>query len=161
MFHERHDVQELTARQEIWRGLLQGQRAMLIRLAIPLKKDFGLTLAQYEALLALHQSRGGSLPATELAHELLYSSGSATHLINRLQELGYVSRSRGVDDARTQLVSITQAGSELITRATDSHVEALHQDFEPLIPDADIESLLGFARRLAAREGVRSAPPRH
>lgn len=151
----------LTPKQEIWRGLLHGQRAMLLRLGRELKRDYGLTIPQYEALLAVQQAPGGQLSATELARELLYSSGSGSNLIARLEQLGYVRRDHGVADARTQLVSLTPAGETLITAATEAHVTALAAEFEPLIPDADTAQLLAFARRLAAHEGVRSAPPEH
>lgn len=132
---------------------------MLLRLAESLKKEHGLTLAQYEALLALVQTPGGALNATELARQLQYSSGSATHLISRLESLGYVSRTKGMRDARTQQVSIAEVGAEVIARATEAHVAALSEEFEPLIAADDVEPLLSFARRLAAHEGVRSAPP--
>ncbi|MEB4614585.1 MarR family winged helix-turn-helix transcriptional regulator [Leucobacter sp. M11] len=149
----------LTPRQEIWRGLLHGQRSMLLRLGADLKRDFDLSLAQYEALLALFQSPGRSLSATGLARELLYSSGSATHLMRRLSERGLVRRSVDAEDARTHRVHLTEAGADLIERATASHVAALAEQFEPLIADADVPALLGFARAIAAHEGVRSAPP--
>lgn len=148
----------LTPRQEIWRGLLHGQRAMLLRLGARLKRDFGLSIAQYEALLALLQTPGRSLPATKLARELLYSSGSSTNLVKRLEGRGLVRREVGVADARTQHVSLTDAGAELIVRATEQHVADLAVEFDPLIADGDVDPLLGFARRLADNEGVRSAP---
>lgn len=149
----------LTPRQEIWRGLLHGQRAMLLRLGSELKRDFGLTIAQYEALLAVHQAPGGRLPATQLARELQYSSGSGSNLFARLEHLGLLRREAGVADGRTQVVSLTPEGAERIERATEAHVAALAREFEPLISDAEAPVLLAFARRLAGHEGVRSAPP--
>lgn len=138
-----------------------GQRALHLRLGAELKRDFSLTLPQYEALLAVQQSPGGRLPATELARQLLYSSGSGSNLIARLEALGLVGRSVGAADARTQEVALTAAGDELITRATAAHLAALAAEFEPLVPEDEVGVLLGFARRLAAAEGVRSAPPEH
>lgn len=149
---------QLSDRQEIWRGLLLGQRAMLLRLGRELKRDFDLSIAQYEALLALLQSPGRSLPATKLAHELLYSSGSAANLVKRLEERGLVSRATGTADARTQRVSLTEAGADLIERATEAHVAALAVEFDPLIADEQVDPLLRFARGIAEHEGVRSAP---
>lgn len=148
----------LTPRQEIWRGLLHGQRAMLLRLGVRLKRDFALSIAQYEALLALLQSPEKTLSATKLAGELQYSSGSSTNLVKRLEERGLVRRETGTSDARTQQVSLTDAGSDLIVRATEQHVADLAIEFDPLIGDMDVAPLLGFARRLAEYEGVRSAP---
>lgn len=44
---------QLGPRMEIWRGLLRGQRSMLLRLAARLKREHDLTTAQFEALLSL------------------------------------------------------------------------------------------------------------
>ncbi|MFD1828016.1 MULTISPECIES: MarR family winged helix-turn-helix transcriptional regulator [Mumia] len=149
----------LTPRQEIWRGLLLGQRSMLTGLAAELKKDFGLTVPSYEALLSLWEAPGHTLKATQLARSLVYSSGSASHLISRLCEAGLVDRVESPEDARVVQVVLTERGAELVERATDAHAESLAREFEPLIDDADLAPLLAFARRLAAHEGVTSAPP--
>lgn len=148
-----------TPRQEIWRGLLYGQRAMVLRLTAELKSEFGLTVPQFEALLLLSESPGTTLSTSALATGLLYSSGSASHLISRLAEQGHVERTPRRADARVIDVSLTAAGADLIARARSAHLASLSTEFEPLIADADVEPLLAFARRLAGNEGVTSAPP--
>lgn len=148
-----------TPRQEIWRGLLYGQRAMMLRLTAELKAEFGLTVPQYEALLLLSESPRRTLTSSALATGLLYSSGSGSHLIGRLAEQGHVARTPRPEDARVIDVSLTDAGADLIARARSTHVASLRTEFEPLITDVEVETLLAFARRLAAHEGVMSAPP--
>ncbi|MXP21300.1 winged helix DNA-binding protein [Gordonia sp. HNM0687] len=148
----------LTARQEIWRGLLLGQKAMLTDLAVELKRDYGLTVPAYEALLSLWESPDNSLHATELAKALVYSSGSASNLIKRLAEAGLVTRSSGDEDGRTVRVSLTPTGVDVIERATAAHRQSLAETFEPLIDDDEVGPLLEFARKLAAHTGVLSAP---
>ena len=152
-------IRSLTARQEIWRVLLRGQRSMLLRLSAPLKQQHGLTVPQYEALLTLWECPQRSLPASELAKHLLYSSGSASHLISRLEERGLVERETRDEDARVVRVRLTGEGEALISAATDAHVEQLKAEFEPLINDDEVEVLLRFVRRLADFEGVSTAPP--
>lgn len=149
----------LTARQEIWRGLLYGQRSMMLRLGGRLKEEFGLTVAQFEALLTLWETPGRRLPTTALSRTLLYSSGSTTHLVARLVESGWVERAPDPGDARVQLVNLTERGRGLIERAVAAHVEDLAACFDPLIEDADVDVLLAFARRLAEAEQVSSQPP--
>ncbi len=148
-----------TARQEIWRGLLLGQRSMLLGLAAELRDDHGLLVPWYEALLALWEAPDHTLTSSQLARSLLYTSGSASHLIRRLVEEGLVSREPSPDDARVMLLRLTDGGEARIRRASDAHLASLARVFEPLIPDADLAPLLGFARRLAEHEGVASAPP--
>ncbi|WP_051217902.1 MarR family winged helix-turn-helix transcriptional regulator [Nocardioides insulae] len=148
----------LSPRQEIWRGLLLGQRSMLTGLASELKKDYGLTVAAYEALLSLWEAPEHTLQATQLAHSLVYSSGSASNLIGRLVQAGHVVRRAGAHDARIVEVSLTPRGRDLVERATKAHRASIAREFEPLVADAEIATLLAFARRLAEREGVTAAP---
>lgn len=148
----------VTPRQEIWRGLLLGQRAMLTGLAAELKRDFGLTVASYEALLSLWEAPGHTLQATQLARSLVYSSGSASNLIKRLCESGLVVREVGGHDARVVEVALTVEGADLIQRARAAHRASLAREFDPLVGDDEVAPLLAFARRLAAYEGVAGAP---
>ena len=108
----------LTPRQEIWRGLLYGQRSMLLRLATELKIEHGLPVTWYEALLALWEAPRYTLTATQLAQSLLYTSGSASHLIARLADAGLISRTAAPEDARVVRLSLTPEGRERIEAAT-------------------------------------------
>ncbi|MEU2200633.1 MarR family transcriptional regulator [Isoptericola sp. NPDC019482] len=148
----------LTPRQEIWRGLLLGQRSMLTSMAAELKREFGLTLPAFEALLSLWEAPGGTMQTTRLARSLLYSSGSASHLISRLVDAGLVRRETSAEDARVIEVSLTARGTTLIEGAVEAHLASIARTFEPLVDDADVAALLGFARRMAAHENVVSAP---
>lgn len=149
-------IEHLDEPLEVWRGLLYGQRAMMTRLMAQVKREFGLTVPQYEALLFLSESPERRLAATDLAAGLLYSSGSASHLISRLAELGLVERTSDPADSRKVIVGLTLAGADVIDRATDAHVEALNSEFATLISPEALPVLLEFARTLAAHEGVNS-----
>ncbi len=148
----------LTERQEIWRGLLYGQRSLALRLTAELKSVFDLTAPQYEALLTLWEAPGNTLPANTLAKRLLYSSGSASHLISRLEERGLVRRRPDPADARVTVVGLTRTGLAKIEAATRHHLASIDREFAPLIEDADVAPLLDVTRRLAAHEGVRTTP---
>lgn len=151
-------MDQLTDDLEIWRGLLRAQRSMLNRLMSEMKRDFDLTTAQYEALLSLHEV-GGELSAGDLGRVLLYSSGSTTHLVARLEERGLVERFSERNDARRVCVRLTNAGRELIIDATDAHTAALNEQFAPILSDQVRGAVLEFARRFADAEGVTSQPP--
>lgn len=148
----------LTARQEIWRGVLYGQRSMLLRLVPELKVKHGLSVSCYEALLALWEAPDYTMTASELARSLLYTSGSASPLMARMADEGLVTRTVSRTDARVVHVGLTAAGRERVAAATDDHVVSLAREFDPLIRDDEVEVLLRFARRFAAHEHVVSAP---
>ncbi|WP_460795176.1 MarR family winged helix-turn-helix transcriptional regulator [Microbacterium sp. GXF0217] len=146
-------------RIETWRRLLRGQRAMMLRLTVRLKREFDLTAAQYEALQSLNHA-GGTMTAARLARDLLYSSGSATHLLARLEERGLIIRVASPTDGRVVDISLTEEGQALITAATAAHIADVHDAFSPLIPDDEISVLVAFARRLEAAEHADQAQQR-
>lgn len=144
-------------RLAIWRGLLFGQRSLTLRLGATLRREFGLTIAQFEALTTLEEAPGGALPMSALAQRLLYSSGSASHLVDRLQERGLLARSIDPSDGRVIMVALTEEGAALVAGARAAHRQALLEEFAPLIAEHEVGPLLDFANRLAAQEGV--VPP--
>ncbi len=143
----------------IWRGLLYGQRSMLLRLTAKLKKDFDLTAAQFEALSFLREAPDHTLPATQLASCMLYSSGSASHLFARLTERGLVERRQDGDDARVIHVALTREGLRLARAAGAAHRQDLLEQFAPLVHPGEAELLQRFTDRLEEAEGVSKTPP--
>lgn len=151
-------------RLEIWHGLLFGQRAILNRLTANLKSEFGLTLPQFEALQVLSRTPDGAMTAGDLGRALLYSSGSATNLLTRMEHLGLVDRTPCPDDARVVLIRLTRQGASTIARASAAHRRSIEQAFSPVVSDDEVQPLLAVTRRLVASEELdrlpHFAPPR-
>ena len=143
-------------KHELWRLLLIGQRRMSQAYAARLKADFDLTTAQFEALVVIQEASDHTLSMSHLSKRVLYSSGSATNLIKRLEERGLVTRSTGTTDARSVLVSLSDAGADLITRARAAHEADLEDTFVPLVEEEEMETLMRFARRLSAHRTKRT-----
>ncbi|GAA2181380.1 hypothetical protein GCM10009785_16030 [Brooklawnia cerclae] len=142
---------------EIWRHLVYAQRSLTSQFAGRLRREFGLTMSQFEALLALWEAPGHFLHVSQLARTLLYSSGSTTHLVDRLKSLGLVGRCSCTADARMSEIRLTERGEDVIRRATQAYVATMEEMFEAHIEPGEIDTLLRFARRLAA--GQRSPEP--
>ena len=49
----------------------------------------------------------------DIAHRLLLETNTVTPLLQRMEKLGFVSRKKGEQDKRQQIVSLTQKGREL------------------------------------------------
>ena len=75
----------------------------------------GLNFRLLVALSYLHDHDGA--PQQELGDALSMDAGNVVLLLNELEDLGYVSRSRDPDDRRRHRVAITSAGREAIDRA--------------------------------------------
>lgn len=141
-----------------WRGILFAQRSLLVELEKAQKRDFGLSIAQFEALMTLLEAPGHRLRMSELSARLLYSSGSATKLFDRLVERGLAAREPDGRDSRVVTAVLTEAGAELITAARAAHAQFLHSGFAERIAPDELEVLARVARRLAADRGVSAAP---
>ncbi|QBI18635.1 MarR family transcriptional regulator [Egibacter rhizosphaerae] len=83
---------------------------------------FGLTFARYEVLKLLAFSRTGRLPMGKMGERLMVHPTSVTSAVNRLEAQGLVERVPGDHDRRTTLAVLTEAGRELVDRATDALV---------------------------------------
>jgi DNA-binding MarR family transcriptional regulator len=72
----------------------------------------GVSMAQVNILYTLHRS--GEMPMSRLADVLNVSLSSATGLIDRLEERGYLERTRVPEDRRVVIVRLTVAGAQLL-----------------------------------------------
>ena len=57
-------------------------------------------------------NENGPMPAARLAEKVRLQPQSLTRLIQDMEEKGLIARSAGVEDKRTLLISLTQAGYE-------------------------------------------------
>lgn len=137
-------------RQELWRLMLIGQRKLWEHFSTRIKQQHGLTGPQFEALIVLHPVAPHGLTMSRLSKSLLYSSGSASHLVDRLEQLGYVRRQANTHDGRKVEVVLTPRGTELISGARDTHFGDLDRVFAPLVSDTELPTLLAFAKRMVA-----------
>ena len=81
----------------------------------PLLEKLGLTYTQYITMMALWEHR--SMSVKEIGALLYLDSGTLTPLLKKLEEKGYVARSRSGEDERVLTVTVTESGMGLRERA--------------------------------------------
>jgi MarR family transcriptional regulator, organic hydroperoxide resistance regulator len=86
----------------------------------PLLDQIGLTYPQYLVLTALWQADGQSVG--QIGQTLQLESNTLTPLLKRMEAQGLVSRSRSRADERQVMVSLTETGQALQSRA--AHIPA-------------------------------------
>ncbi|MDC8773026.1 MarR family winged helix-turn-helix transcriptional regulator [Roseateles albus] len=116
--------------------------------------DFGLSGWEFDVLATLR--RAGApycLAPTALFQQLMVSSGTMTHRMQRLESVGWVERRSNPDDARSLLVQLTPQGLALIDQAVTAHVKNQHAILAPLKAselralDAGLKALLAELER--------------
>lgn len=87
-------------------------------------EEFGLSNWEFDVLATLRRAGAPhQLAPTALFSQLMVTSGTMTHRLQRLEAQGWVTRAANPADARSLLVQLSPAGLELIERAVAAHVE--------------------------------------
>jgi DNA-binding MarR family transcriptional regulator len=76
----------------------------------------GLTRSEYELLVMLVMSLGSDKKAftvTEISNLLQITPAGVTHLINPLEEAGYIERRQAPNDRRIVLIGLTDKGTKV------------------------------------------------
>lgn len=116
-----------------------------------LLRPHGLTFARYEALVLLSFSRDGALPMSLIGQRLMVHPTSVTNTIDRLERQQLVNRKPNPRDGRGTLAEITQAGRDVMQRAT---ADLMSAEFGMAGYDAgQLEDLFGLLRGLRVAAG--------
>ena len=107
----------------------------------------GLNQSQVAALV--HLERSEQLSQSDLARRLGMKKAAAGTLIEGLEGKGLVERSRGRDDRRVQLVSITDAGRRVVDDV-DHMAEQLGNDYRQGISRDERAQFVATLQRLRA-----------
>jgi len=77
----------------------------------PFLDPLGLTYTQYIAMMVLWET--DNQPVNDIAHKLLLETNTVTPLIQRMEKMGLVIRTRGMVDSRQRIVSLTKEGKSM------------------------------------------------
>ena len=83
----------------------------------PLLSAHRITYPQYLVLLVLWEK--DAQPVNDIAKRLFLETNTVTPLLQRMEKEGIISRSRGREDARQIIVSLTPKGEQLQTDLAD------------------------------------------
>lgn len=115
-------------------------------------KPFGITQSQYNVLRILRGAAPDGLGRNQIAERMVTPTPDASRLLDRLEESGWVKRSRGNDDRRQVTSSITIAGQKLLKKI-DAPLVAFHKEQFPSASKSDLRALARILSNLrAARE---------
>jgi len=107
--------------QEAYLSLLRTADALQAQVEGKLK-EFGLTGTQYNALRILRGAGPDGLPCRGIGERMITRDPDITRLLNRLEDHGFVERTRARHDRRVIYGKITAAGLKLL-RELDNPIE--------------------------------------
>ncbi len=134
-------------RWDAWRVYFETTALIQARIEAQLKSAAGLTLADYNILLALIESDEGALRLKELAHRVVFSPSRLTYRIGELKRRGLVERIADEKDGRGASAQITEAGRAAFTTAARAHsVDVEQMMLADLTPEEAHTMLRVFGR---------------
>ncbi|MEZ5383743.1 MAG: MarR family transcriptional regulator [Microthrixaceae bacterium] len=133
-----------------WRAWLQATQSLTDRLDRELNDDFGITIADYEAMAHLAADPDGRLRMSELADLALVSRSRLTYRINRLEESGLVRREPCESDKRGYFAVLTERGAAVLAQAQPVHVAGVRAGLLDQVPAEVADTLLAVLDRIAA-----------
>lgn len=105
-------------------------------------RELGLTPAQFDIIATLGNTAGMSFK--ELGEKTLITKGTLTGVVDRLESKGLVRRAARLDDRRSSIVQLTQAGQDEFERTFAAHIAHCKRPFA----DADDAEFAALEREL-------------
>src|SRR5580692_7121430 len=97
-----------AAELAIWRALIDTTAELRRILGAKLQQEAGLSAADYQVLLALHEADGTRLRSSELATIIDWERSRLSHHLGRMERRGLIRRDDCATDSRGAEVSLTQ-----------------------------------------------------
>jgi DNA-binding MarR family transcriptional regulator len=119
----------------------------------------GISMAQLHILYTLQ--RGGEMPMSRLAEVLHVSLSNATGLVDRIEERGFIERTRVPEDRRVVVIRVTDAGRRMLDEVDALSSDLLRSVFDRIGPTqvASVGRVFAALRRgLEEATGVPSNP---
>lgn len=145
-----HGWQDAAAGMTLVTSIMRAHQLLLARIDATLR-PFGLSFARYEMLRLLGFTRTGRMPMASAIARLQVHPTSVTNTVDRLTRDGLVEREPHPVDGRAAMLVLTDAGRDLVERAT----AALNTNVfdSPGLPDEDTAEVVRLIARLRKGAG--------
>jgi DNA-binding MarR family transcriptional regulator len=141
-------------RLRLWLRMLRATRGIESELRERLRKEFDVTLPQFDVMAALARKEDG-MSMTELSRSLMVSNGNVTGIIDRLAAEKLVQRQAPANDRRSYIVRLTPKGAAHfagMAKAHEAWVDGLLADIGTTESDALIVQLETLAARVRGED---------
>ena len=134
----------------IWREYLETSETIRSRLGSRLQSDSGLSMGDYQVLLALSEAQNHRFRSSELAAHITWERSRLSHHLGRMEKRGLIRREPCPDDSRGADVVLTEQGAEAFRTGSIPHLEAVRELFIDALSPEQLNQLEGIAKALRA-----------
>jgi DNA-binding MarR family transcriptional regulator len=128
--------------------LLRAHAALKRELNARLVAEHGLSITDYECLLALAHAEEGAMRRVDLAEQLMLTPSGVTRLLDGLERDGWVTKAACESDARVTYAVLTDEGRERLESAGRSHVAQVRELIERQLSQEELATLVELLGRL-------------
>jgi DNA-binding MarR family transcriptional regulator len=145
--------------QRAWLAYIRVQLRMNYEMHRQLQADSGLSLSDYDILVALSNAPRARMRVADLAAQIGWERSRVSHQLRRMCERGLTERQPSPDDGRATHVWLTAAGRDAITQAAPGHVELVRRLFFDSIPDELVAPLTAALEHVNVTLNLNSSLP--
>ena len=135
--------------QRVWRDYLSMSAELQIAMNRQLQRDCGLSLADYDVLVALDER--DVCRVNELGQRLGWEQSRLSHQLRRMRSRGLLDRRAADDDRRGATVELTDAGRTALESAAQGHVDLVRDIVFDGVGPADLRALLRWTSSVLER----------
>ena len=140
-------MKELDSRA--WRAFHKIGTSLLPHLGRQITNHSGISGAEYVVLVALSELTVPSVNLNRLAQGLGWEISRMSHQISRMEEIGFVKKSRNTDDSRCFDVSITAKGRKMAEAAIPLQSKEINHCFSEVLTQAQMKSLIEISEAIS------------
>lgn len=137
--------------QKLWRSYLEVTGLLQAAMNRQLQRDCGLSLADYDVLVALDEAPGCRM--ADLGARLGWEQSRVSHQLARMRDRGLVERRGADDDRRAAVVDLTEAGRAALSAAAPGHAALVRSLVFEGMSDAQARAVQRWLSAVAARVG--------
>jgi DNA-binding MarR family transcriptional regulator len=138
------------AEQKAWRALVGSTGSLMATLDTELQSAHGMSLADYEVLVALSEADDRRLRMSDLAAILHLSPSGLTRRLDALARRGWVTRERCPSDRRGTFAVLVDAGHDALVEAAPTHVRGVREHFVDKLSARQLSNLAAALGGIAA-----------
>lgn len=140
------------AQLAVWRDYIETSELLRSELASRMQSESGMSLGDYQVLLALSEVDARRLRSSELAARVGWERSRLSHHLGRMEKRGLIRREPCPDDSRGADVVLSEAGERTFRDGSVPHLEAVQDLFTGVLTPEQLTHLSDAVSAL--REGL-------
>ena len=132
-----------------WRAFHKIGTSLIPHLGRQITNHSGISGTEYVVLVALSELTVPSVNLNRLAQGLGWEISRMSHQISRMEETGFVKKSRNTDDSRCFDVSITAKGRKIADAAVPLQSKEINHCFSEVLTQAQMKSLIEISEAIS------------